>query len=63
MLRDVGLCGVLCDEELLEILRYGAEERRLVDAFSAVAAGEIARRSAPELGSTGLAQRTGYRTA
>lgn len=55
--------GRLSDEELLDITRFGAEERRLVDAVCAVAAGEIARRSTPELGSTGLAQRTGHRTA
>lgn len=51
------------DEDLLAISRSGAEERRLVDAASALAAAEIARRSAPGLGSTGLAQRTGHRTA
>jgi hypothetical protein len=54
--------GALTDTELLDITRFGAEERRLVDALCAIAAGEIARRSAPELGSTGLAQRTGHRT-
>jgi hypothetical protein len=55
--------GALSDEELLLVTRYAAEERRLVDTVCAVAAGQLARRSAPELGSAGLAQRTGHRTA
>ena len=43
--------------------RFGAEESRLADAYNTLTAGQLARRSAPELGSTGLAQRTGHRTA
>ncbi|MHC5796752.1 HNH endonuclease signature motif containing protein [Lacisediminihabitans sp. FW035] len=62
VLQDADL-GTLSDEELLAVTRFGAEERRLVDAAGALAAGEIARRSTPDLGSAGLAQRTGHRTA
>ena len=61
VLKDAD-CAALSDEELLNVTRYGAEERRPVDAVCAVAAGEIARRPTPELGSTGQAQRTGHRT-
>ena len=43
--------------------RFGAEESRPADAYNTLTAGQLARRSAPELGSTGLAQRTGHRTA
>jgi hypothetical protein len=39
---------VLSDEELRVVTRYGAEERRLVDAVCAVAAGQLARHSARE---------------
>lgn len=63
VLLQIVRCSAHSDDELLSVTRYGAEERRLVDAVCAVAAGEIARRSAPDLGSTGLAQRTGHRTA
>ena len=63
VLLQIAKCSAHSDDELLTVTRYSAEERRLVDAVCAVAAGEIARRSAPELGSTGLAQRTGHRTA
>ncbi|MES2094529.1 MAG: DUF222 domain-containing protein [Actinomycetota bacterium] len=56
-------CAALTDDELLAVTRFGAEEHRLVDAVCAVAAGEIAHRSTLERGGTGLAQRTGHRTA
>jgi len=36
--------------------------RTLLDAHAALWAGEVARRSAPELGSAGLVQRAGHRT-
>lgn len=62
VLHDTDL-EALSDEQLLAVTRFGAEERRLSEAVCARAAGEIARRSAPALGSTGLAQRTGHRTA
>ncbi len=54
--------AVQTDEALLEALDRAAAVRRLVDARSAVLAGEVARRSAPHLGHSGLAQRHGHRT-
>lgn len=62
VLLQIAKCSAHSDDELLTVTRYGAEKRRRVDAVCAVSAREIARRSAPELGSTGLAQRTGHRT-
>jgi Domain of unknown function (DUF222) len=50
------------DATLLELNRLASAERQLVEAHAAVIAGEIAHRSAPELGHSGLAQRNGYRT-
>jgi len=52
----------LDDSALLETQRTLAEIRRRVDACSASIAGEIARRSTPDLGYEGLAQRLGART-
>ncbi len=52
----------LADDALLEALDRAATVRRLVDARSAVLAGEVARRSAPQLAHAGLAQRRGHRT-
>jgi len=54
--------GAVGDHELLELLRHSAEHERLARAHSAVLAGELARRSAPELGHDGLAQKLGHRT-
>ncbi|UYN84483.1 MAG: DUF222 domain-containing protein [Microcella sp.] len=53
----------LADEALLDLTRLAAEEVRLAQLHVSLLAGEIARRSTPELGSEGLAQRTGHRTA
>jgi hypothetical protein len=53
----------LNDADLLETNRIAAECRRILGGAGAVIAGEVARRSAPELGSQGLAQRSGHRTA
>ncbi|MBC7591996.1 MAG: DUF222 domain-containing protein [Salinibacterium sp.] len=50
------------DATLLELNRLASVERQLVEAHAVLIAGEIAHRSAPELGHSGLAQRTGYRT-
>ena len=50
----------LSDQALLEAQRVVAGHRRTVDVFSAALAGELARRSAPELGYAGLAQRSGF---
>ena len=54
--------SVLSDAELVETQRRLAEGRRRLDALSARSAAMIARRSRPELGHDGLAQRTGART-
>jgi hypothetical protein len=52
----------LGDETLLELARLSSRARHLVDTHSALLAGELARRSAPERGHDGLAQRMGHRT-
>ncbi|MDF1479212.1 DUF222 domain-containing protein [Leifsonia sp. H3M29-4] len=57
-----GLLGGLPDPALLERQRSVAELGRRVDAAAALIADEIARRSRPELGHDGLAQRLGART-
>ena len=59
VVRDLALLG---DDELLARQVQIAGARRQVDAAGAAVASEIARRSRPELGYTGLAQRTGART-
>lgn len=61
--RDVAAYRALSDDALLEFARVSAAQQRLIGATAAVIAGEIARRSAVSLGSAGLAQRTGHRTA
>lgn len=53
----------LDDTTLLSLTDLGAHARRLLDARTALIAGEIARRSQPDLAHTGLAQRLGHRTA
>ena len=50
------------DWELLELIAQSAQHERLARAHSAVLAGELTRRSAPELGHDGLAQKLGHRT-
>ncbi|UYN82603.1 MAG: DUF222 domain-containing protein [Microcella sp.] len=60
---DAGSMHECSDEALLETLHRAAEVRRLVDARSAVLAGEVARRSTAQLSHDGLAQRHGHRTA
>ncbi|RZT64398.1 uncharacterized protein DUF222 [Microcella alkaliphila] len=52
----------LDDAALLALTRVAADEVRLAQLHVSLLAGEIARRSAPELGSDGLAQREGHRT-
>src|SRR5665213_902008 len=54
--------GALDEIDLLELNRLFAEGQRILRGSGALIAGEIAHRSAPELGSQGLAQRTGHRT-
>ncbi|MER3388758.1 MAG: DUF222 domain-containing protein [Microcella sp.] len=53
----------LSDEELLATLSEASGVRRLLDARLSLLAGEAARRSAPSLAHSGLAQRRGHRTA
>ena len=53
----------LGDAALLETERELAQARRALDAAASLIAGEVAYRSRRELGSRGLAQREGYRTA
>ncbi len=53
---------MLDDLALLEAQRTVAEIRRRTDATAATLAAELARRSRPELGHDGLAQRLGART-
>jgi Domain of unknown function (DUF222) len=60
---DVAQYRALPESALLSINSMTAASRRLNDSHAAVIAGEIAHRSAPELGSQGLAQRAGHRTA
>jgi len=60
--REVQAFRALDDAELLDLTRLAADEVRLAQLHVSLLAGEIARRSAPELGHSGLAQRTGHRT-
>ena len=60
--REPGSYRHLDDDALLDLTRLAADEVRLAQLHVSLLAGEIARRSAPELGSEGLAQRTGHRT-
>jgi Domain of unknown function (DUF222) len=53
----------LDEATLLTLNTLNAEAARLTQTHAALLAGEIARRSAPELGSEGLAQRAGHHTA
>jgi hypothetical protein len=60
--RDIQALRALDDAALLDLTRLAADEVRLAQLHVSLLAGEIARRSAPELGHSGLAQRTGHRT-
>lgn len=59
---DAGALRALDDDALLSLTDLGASARRLLDARTALIAGELARRSRPELAHAGLAQRLGHRT-
>jgi len=59
---DPTVYSAIDDESLLTLARIAARQQQLVTTNAALIAGEIARRSAPQLGSTGLAQRLGHRT-
>ena len=50
------------DAAVLSASRLASQLRHLADAHLAAAAGEIGRRSAPDLGDAGLARRSGART-
>ena len=52
----------LSDSELLALQHELTTQRRSLESRAILVAAQIARRSAPELGSSGLAQRGGYRT-
>jgi hypothetical protein len=52
----------LSDAGLVQLVAASARNERISRAHSALLAGEVARRSAPELGHNGLAQRSGHRT-
>ncbi|WP_394769181.1 DUF222 domain-containing protein [Lacisediminihabitans sp.] len=54
--------GRASDSDLLALIAAAAHNERVARAHSSLLAGELARRSAPELGHAGLAQRSGYRT-
>jgi hypothetical protein len=60
---DVHVFRSLSDDHLGDVARALADLTRLAGSRASIAAGEIARRSAPELGHDGLAQRSGHRTA
>src|SRR3954465_10361154 len=60
-IRFDGLADVP-DGELLSLIGVSALHERLARAHSATLAGELLRRSAPELGHDGLAQKLGHRT-
>jgi hypothetical protein len=53
----------LSEDSLNNALRSHARLLKIVESRGAILAGEVARRSAPELGHDGLAQRAGHRTA
>lgn len=59
---DAVALSALDDAQFLELTRLSGELSRAVSANTALIAGEVARRSAPALGSAGLAQAAGYRT-
>lgn len=61
--NEVAVYRTLTDDSLDEVMRGIARLHRIVESRGAIVAGEVARRSAPELGHDGLAQRTGHRTA
>lgn len=62
LIRDVASIRTLDDDVLLNLLRGANTRQQQATTDVAVFAGELARRSAPELGHAGLAQRTGHRT-
>jgi hypothetical protein len=61
-LPDTSGLSALGDATVLDLQRQVAEVRRRVDVVAASIAGELLRRSAPELGADGLAKKLGMRT-
>src|ERR1700734_3185496 len=59
---DVVALRELADDDLLELTAIHADGARIYGAGGAALAGGLADRSRPELGSDGLARRTGHRT-
>ena len=59
---DVAAYEQTPNDSFIELSRLCGQLQRLVGVRAAFIAGEVARRSAPELGQNGLAQSTGYRT-
>ena len=59
---DVASFTALTDASLLDLTRLSARVQRAASTTAALIAGEVARRSAPELGHAGLAQAAGFRT-
>jgi hypothetical protein len=59
---DAAPYSELTDGALLELTRLCSLVHRAADTHAALIAGEVARRSAPNLGYSGLAQAAGYRT-
>lgn len=60
---DAASLRSVSDDDLIALTELGASARRQLDARTALIAGELARRSRPELAHAGLAQRLGHRTA
>ena len=61
--HDLAVYRALDDAALLAANTINAEVVKVATATASLIAGEVARRSAPELGSKGLAQRLGHRTS
>ena len=61
--NEVAMYRELSDDSLGEVVRALSVITRVAESRAALVAGEIARRSASELGHDGLAQRSGHRTA
>ena len=61
--NELAVYRELSDDSLGEVVRALSAITRVAESRAAFAAGEVARRSAPELGHDGFAQRTGHRTA
>ena len=62
VIPDLSEIARMSDDDVMRLLGDLAAQRRQVDAASTIVVGEIARRSARDLGYAGLAQRVGART-